>query len=378
MSIACNEFGEIDGEPPEYSKFAVRRMKLSELKTAYPELRPIVIDGILRRGETANIIASPKIGKSFLGIGLAWSVADGRPWLSHDVQQGRVLIIDNECHGETFTDRLYHVANSMEIVAEKYEDNIEVLPLRGANCDINEIQAHLSDIQPGYFTLVILDALYRTLPNGVSENDNAGMMKIYNKLDYYAALLDCAMVAIHHSSKGDQSDKSITDVGAGAGSISRAADTHLIIRQHEDVGFAVMESVTRSFKSPLPLTIQYEYPIWTASTKPPEIKRRKSNNEQNQEANDSEADQLVQDAIKPDAWLSVRQIRRETGLGETRAERAVARLKKADLLSSKNVKRMGRKVAVYGRSIGSSGPGGGPDQIADHTDSGPNGPVRPM
>ena len=42
------------------------------------------------------------------------------------------------------------------------------------------------------------------------------------------------------ASKGDQSGKSTTDVGSGAGSQSRAADTHLIIRQHEQEDVAVM------------------------------------------------------------------------------------------------------------------------------------------
>jgi RecA-family ATPase len=67
----------------------------------------------------------------------------------------------------------------------------------------------------------------------VSENDNASMAAVYNAIDRYADRLGCCFVAIHHASKGSQAEKSVTDVGAGAGSMSRAADTHLILRPHE-------------------------------------------------------------------------------------------------------------------------------------------------
>ncbi len=54
----------------------------ADLIEVHHSLREPVIENLLRRGETANIIASPKVGKSFLAGNLAWSIADGRPWLS--------------------------------------------------------------------------------------------------------------------------------------------------------------------------------------------------------------------------------------------------------------------------------------------------------
>ena len=54
------------------------------------------------------------------------------------------------------------------------------------------------------------------MPAGADENDNATMAGLYNALDCYADALGAAFVNIHHSSKGDQSGKAVTDVGAGA------------------------------------------------------------------------------------------------------------------------------------------------------------------
>ncbi len=135
-----------------------------------PEMRPPIIDGMLRRGETANIIAAAKIGKSFLALLLAWCVALGRHWLSHSVTQGRALIIDNELHPETLANRIYRIGDYLHVEpdSEPYQ-NIDVICLRGVGCDIHALDSRLAAIEPGYYSLVIVDALYRTLPSGTSK-----------------------------------------------------------------------------------------------------------------------------------------------------------------------------------------------------------------
>ena len=260
--------GEAVADPDE----GIKRKTLNQMIDEYPSLRPPVIDGLLRRGEVANIIASPKMGKSYLAGGLAFSVASGDYWLSYPTTQGKVLVIDNELHPETTKDRLCRIASAMMIDTSVYGDSIEVLSLRGCLCDIHTLKVHLGGIEPGEFALVILDALYRTLPEGTSENDNAAMTAIFNQLDAYAAAIECSIVVVHHASKGDQSSKGVTDVGSGAGAISRAADTHLIIRPHAQIGHAVLEAVTRSWKAPEPVSICWDYPVWTATTLAPEVR----------------------------------------------------------------------------------------------------------
>ncbi|WP_149498466.1 AAA family ATPase [Roseiconus lacunae] len=60
-------------------------------------LQPPVIHGLLRVGETMNVIAPPKVGKSWLASDMALAVATGRPWLDRfPTETGDVLIIDNE------------------------------------------------------------------------------------------------------------------------------------------------------------------------------------------------------------------------------------------------------------------------------------------
>jgi hypothetical protein len=249
----------------------VNPLSFRNFAAKYPNLRRPIIDGLLREGETANIIAASKTGKSFFAHGLALHVATGATWLSRKVEKGRVLIIDNELHPETLTDRLKTIANALSLKVDGFDSCIDFACLRGENVDITQLGNKISKIKPGDYKLVILDALYRAIPEGSSENDNAQMMKVYNHLDFYAASWGCGIVVIHHASKGVQSDKAIIDVGAGAGAISRAADTHITIRQHEEDSLCVLEAVTRSFKSPNPVSIEFKFPLWQASSVPPVI-----------------------------------------------------------------------------------------------------------
>jgi hypothetical protein len=96
----------------------------------------------------------------------------------------------------------------------------------------------------------------------VDENSNSQMTAMYNLLDEYAAMLLASIVLIHHSTKGRQGDKQITDVGAGAGAMSRAADCHLILRAHRDDECAVLQSALRSFAPMPPTGLRWTYPTW--------------------------------------------------------------------------------------------------------------------
>lgn len=329
----------------------IKPVSILNLINDHPELRPPVIEGFLRRGETATINASTKIGKSHLAGGLAWCIVTGTPWLSHEVTKGRVLIIDNELHPETLASRLYRIATDMQIDYREYPDGIDIVSLRGQNIDIKALEKRLATIEPGTYSLAIIDALYRTLPTGTSENDNAAMMQIYNQLDHYASpsQWDCAIAVVHHASKGAQGDKAVTDVGSGAGSISRAADTHIVIRQHEDAELSVMECATRSFKSPAPVSIRFVWPLWEAVTAEPAVKRLGQRSDEKRAKDDAEADKLLMESFcqNPGEMLSESQMVRLTGLGPGRIARAVGRACKAESVQSTTVKRYGREVAVY-------------------------------
>ena len=237
---------------------------LGTLKKRFPEMRPVLIDGFLRIGETMNIIAAPKTGKSWLVTQLCVCVASGTDWFGHVCTPGRVLIIDNELHEETSANRIPLVVDAMRRAnpsLPNVDDMIDVWNLRGKWKSIADLSAWLPRFREAGYRMIVIDAFYRALPKDTDENDNGSIASIYNLIDTFAKQVGCSFVLIHHTSKGNQSQKSITDVGAGAGSQSRAADTHLILREHKDDGFLVLEAVVRSFPRQEPIVLQKAFPL---------------------------------------------------------------------------------------------------------------------
>ena len=317
-------------------------LSVANLIANYPERREPIVDGLFRRGETCNIIGAPKAGKSWFLYGLALSVATGRDWLGMPTTEGRVLLIDNEIHPPELASRFDAVARAMAIPAEVLADRVDVLPLRGRLLDLGRIASLLDGLCERRYALVALDAFYRCLPAGMSENDNAAMAAVYNRLDQVAAEMNAAIVLNHHASKGDQTTKSITDVGSGAGSISRAADCHLILRPHELEDCAVLDAACRSFPPVAASTIAWDWPLWAA--KPgiePELRTHKPEGRIQQERTDRETDDAILAAIEPAKRLTRYEIRKATGFGAQRVDRAIARLGLAGRVMVRNLRKRG-------------------------------------
>lgn len=240
---------------------------IGQLLHDYPQLRAPVVNGLLRQGETMNVIAPPKTGKSWLVTDLALSVATGRPWLgSFPTVRSQVLILDNELHSETIAHRIPKVADARGIDLREVAEEVFVENLRGRLRDLLALGPYFNALEPGRFRLVILDAWYRFVPADTDENDNGSVARLYNHLDHYAHKIGCSFVLIHHASKGNQSSKSITDVGAGAGSQSRATDTHLVLRAHEEDKVVVLDAAVRSWPPIEPVCLHWDFPVFNPVT----------------------------------------------------------------------------------------------------------------
>jgi hypothetical protein len=243
-----------------------------------PELRRRVIHGLLREGETMNVIASPKIGKSWLVTDLALAVATGGMWLeTFECERGDVLIVDNELHPQTSANRIPKVMQARRIPLADFADRVFVANVRGRLKDIFGLGEYFQHVPPGRFKLIVLDAFYRFMPKDSDENDNGTMSQVYNQLDCFAARLGCSFVLVHHSTKGNQSGKSVTDVGAGAGSQSRATDTHLVLRPHEQDDVFVLDAAVRSWPPIEPRCLRWTFPVWTPDDKldPADLRRER-------------------------------------------------------------------------------------------------------
>jgi hypothetical protein len=329
-----------------------RRLTLADLGKGYPERGPELIHGILRRGEIMNLVAASKEGKSWMVYGLALAVATGSAWLGHETVQGRVLLIDNELHPRELSFRMRRVADCLHVDAVNLGDSLLVEPLRGSWPDISSIDEMLErHYSTESINLIVLDAYYRLLPSGTSENDNSAVTAVFNHLDKIAARHDCAIAMVHHASKGDQSSKSITDVGSGAGALTRATDTHVILRPHEEDGCAVMEAVCRSHKQPEAKSLRFEFPLWSVDeTIPPEVRAPKSDQDRKNAKSNQEADKMVLDHLEKEVTATTGEIRKATGLSYDRTNRTLRRLEDSEkILVFQEIKVRGQDTKVWAR-----------------------------
>lgn len=326
----------------------IRRLTIGDLVNEYPGLRKAAIDGMLRRGESANIISTSKIGKSWLVYYMAFAfVLKMLLFDRFPTAGGRVLIVDNELHPDTLASRFRTVANAMGVKWDDVKDRVEVWSLRGNLRSVFELSDEFCRIPPGTFDLIIFDAKYRLVGEDASENDNAAETRFHNQIDRLADQTDAAIMLVHHSSKGEQGSRRVTDVGSGAGAQSRAADCHLILREHEEPNVVVLEAAVRSFAPIDPLGLRWQFPLWVPddSIDTGRLKGRPPPGQQRQRERDREADNLV--LTKCGTWQSNKQLQKATGMGQARVSRSVCRLIQAGLLNEDIQTNSGNKTQVY-------------------------------
>ncbi len=327
-------------------------ISIGKLIDTHPTLKPPVLDGLLRAGETCNIIAAPKVGKSWLVYGLLLCVVSGRKWLdTFETVAGPVLLIDNELHPPTIANRLSKVARTLGIPLSDYEAAVDVVSLRGRLTDYHGLGGLVDRIERGYYRLVVVDAHYRMLPQGVSENDNAGMAAVYNLIDQYAGKTDAAWVLIHHASKGQQGDKAVTDVGAGAGAQSRAADTHLVLREHQEPGHVTLDAAVRSFPPIQPLALWWQFPVWIladSNIDPSKLVGATNRQEVKQAKKDREGRDKIRGVLRRvQQGATARELRDETGISKERMERLLGQLKSDGAVTTTDVERRGNRCQMY-------------------------------
>lgn len=333
-----------------FSKFS-----FADLHSQYRSMKPVLIDGLARRGEVINIISNPKVGKSWFSYDLALSVITGRPLFGRfPTTPSRALIVDNELHRETLAHRIPMVAEAREIESSEYQSDLDIWSLRGNLRSFYDVADELEREHPDTYGLILFDAKYRFAVAGQSENDNASEALFYNRADQLAGNTGAAVAFIHHASKGSQSDKRVSDVGSGAGAQSRAADVHCVFREHEDDGTFVFEALVRSFAPVQPIGLRWMFPLWVADEgiDTQKLKGRGTKQEERQSERDKEGINAIVDALRKwdaeaDGPATPRAMRELTGLSKERQQRLLDWMVANGHATATNIKVRGNLTREY-------------------------------
>lgn len=237
-SIARYPAGPSSGSYPPPPALTVRRMTFDEVMATTDDGREVLIESVMRRGDIVNLIGVPKSRKSVLVTQIAMQMATGSPCLGEfKTRAGRTLIIDAEVGAPSLRERFRKLAAELGIETAALSRALEVCDLRGHWDQAEGCRIALGTLEPGEFDLVIVDPLYRMLPDGADENDNIQMASFYRMLSHHVTRIGVGCFVVHHAPKANGYNRSTTDAGAGAGAISRAADGQLVLTQRESGWF---------------------------------------------------------------------------------------------------------------------------------------------
>lgn len=199
-----------------------------------------LIKNVLEIGGLAMLVGTSGVGKSFVVIDMAVSVALGEPWLDLPTAQGAVFVIAGEGYSG-FRNRLRAIAQHrgkslrgepifFSNAAISLNDPSSVLTVRKTIESLKE--------KHGEPALIIIDTLHRNA-GGADENSAKDISVVLKEIDSKLRVFSksCAVLIVHHSGHGEKGR------ARGSSSLYGAMDTELMLkRDGEDI---VTLSVTK-------------------------------------------------------------------------------------------------------------------------------------
>ena len=232
-----------------------------------PEVKPVLIEGILRQGHKMIISSGSKAGKSYLLINLAIKIAEGWSWLGFKCTQGKVLYINMEIDEASILNRFDSEYKALKLDTISNRNNIDIWTLRGYSMPLSKLVEHIGDdVKKAGYSAIIIDPLYKVMQG--DENNNSDIAQMVTGFDKLANETGASVIYAHHYSKGYAGDKQVIDRASGAGVFARDPDaiislSELNIPDDEALvhtGWRT-EFVLREFKSPQPVDVWFDFPL---------------------------------------------------------------------------------------------------------------------
>jgi hypothetical protein len=222
------------------------------------EQPPELIRGILHQGSKLAFGGGSKSFKTWTFADLALSVAHGKPWLSFETTQGRVLYVNFELQAWSWQSRLNAVAAARGITIEP--GRLSLWNLRGHAANFNLLLPQIREAVKQDFALVILDPIYK-LYGQTDENRASDVARLLNGIEDLAVETGSAVAFGAHFSKGNQSLKESIDRISGSGVFARDPDSLLIFTKHQTEDAFTVEATLRNFAPVEPFVVRWQFPV---------------------------------------------------------------------------------------------------------------------
>ena len=233
---------------------------------------PVLLDGLLHKGDIGIIGGVAKAGKTIFAMNMAVSLARGESFLRWDSTKNKykVLYLDFELAEWMIDERINAITefgcpeNLTTVSFKQFPDLVNLSSLK------KYVEEELAKDQ---YDLIIWDCLYRFIGNR-DENSNADMAEVFGWFQGFGAITGATQLIIHHFGKGDHSGKSVNDCFRGASAISGAVDSAVALSAHEEKDHFIVKQISRGFTHKDPFVVHRKFPKFEVTEKDPSKHRR--------------------------------------------------------------------------------------------------------
>lgn len=217
-------------------------MKAYTINTEFDTSDKYIVDNIIARKSITLIVASPKKGKTALGLNLGICINEGIDFLENKVSKTNVVYYCNELSGKLIQERIKRLDIPCSNTMKFYEGTSYV--------DFGEFERIIkSDVELGYEVFVVdtfSKIKYDRKYNANDYNDTYEVMaKYYELIEKYG----CTFIMMYHTKK-DSSIKSVSEKVIGSQALSGSVDTIIAINKSSEFDTEFSLDVTsRLFES---------------------------------------------------------------------------------------------------------------------------------
>lgn len=296
-----------------------------------------LVDGILPAGGQGILGGDAGVGKTWLLLSMALSVAAGMPWLdTYSTKQGRVLFIDEEGSEALLRRRLHRLRLGLGLDADL---PLDFLIGAGVNLSdpssIDRLRPLLADTQP---ILVFIDSLIRV--HRANENDAAMMAGVMSELKALGREFGCAFILTHHARKISAISNAASQMLRGTTDLRAFVDSHLFTRRKKAGGIVIQHEKSR-FAEPV-----HAFEVELTDDGDATVLRYLGEVEGDSASKQERAEELIIGLLAEDGELTRQDILRrakDAGLGEHAVDGALASLLKEERIK----RRTGARNAYF-------------------------------
>ena len=217
-------------------------MKAYTINTEFDASDKYIVDNTIARKSITLIVASPKKGKTALGLNLSICINEGIDFLENKVNKAKVVYYCNELSGILIQERIKRLDIPCSNTMKFYEGTSYI--------DFGEFERIIkSDLELGYAVFVVdtfSKIKYDRKYNANDYNDTYEVMaKYYELIEKYG----CTFIMMYHTKK-DSSIKSVSEKVIGSQALSGSVDTIIAINRSSkfDTEFS-LDVTSRLFES---------------------------------------------------------------------------------------------------------------------------------